>query len=205
MNKIDKFGINWELNREGFRTIEFGEINFSEPRILCLGDSHTFGAGNQQFDIWPEQLKAKINISQILNLGVPGISADHLSRNIEKYISRFSPIEIFVLWPDHSRFEYVDNLGNLCQSLPTDRNRIYFMETATEEWLINNFKNSQDKIRYFCKQENIKLRELSLYDLISIIDHADRWPPAANKTHFNHRWHNLIAEIFAFKYYCDNR
>ena len=202
MTNIDQFGIIWNLNSEGFRTVEFDSIDYSKTRMLCIGDSHTYGAGNQEQEIWPELLKNKLGIEQILNLGVPGVSADHLARNITSYVDRFKPEEVFVLWPDYSRFEY-DYYGVIKQSLPTDSNRIYFMETATEEWLLSNFKSAQDKVTYTCRKNNIKLRTLTLYDLIPIIDHADRWPIAANETHFNHKWHNLVAEIFAFKHDCD--
>jgi hypothetical protein len=49
-------------------------------------------------------------------------------------------------------------------------------------------------------ERNIKMFDMTLYDLIPVIDHADRWPKARNGTHFNQEWHGVVAEIFARKF-----
>lgn len=47
------------------------------PRIVCVGDSHTFGTGVNQLQSWPARLADVLHASglpgaQVINLGVPG-------------------------------------------------------------------------------------------------------------------------------------
>lgn len=196
---IDSFGIQWVYNKHGFRSKEFNEIDHSQNKILCFGDSHTIGAGNQQEDIWPEIIKDKINIPQMFNLAQAGCSSDYILRIFKNCIEYFRPNFVFILWPDHSRFEYNSN-GVYYQSLPTSENRIYFMEKATDEWLMNNFLNVTSSIKNISKQYKIPLFDMTLYELIPLIDHADKWPLAVNQTHFNRTWHETVASQFQIKF-----
>ena len=191
-NWIDSDNISYNVNTNGYRTLEFDKIDYSVPRVLVLGDSHSFGISNEQEHIWPEQLAKRLN-KQLINLGARGVSADYLARIAESAITEFKPDIIFILWPDWTRFEYEVN-GEYFQSLGTDSDRIRWMEKATDEWLMENFEKQQDHIKYLCT--GIPLVDITLYDLIPYIDHSDRWPLAANGSHFNQVWHQWVTEIF---------
>ena len=78
-----------------------------------------------------------------------------------------------------------------------DSNRIYFMEKATDEWLQNNYLEQVEKIRKSCCE--IELIDITLYDLIPFIDHADKWPISKLGHHYNHEWHQWVANIFRDK------
>ena len=74
----------WEisLNAEGFRDVEFAKTkSVSTFRIICLGDSWTFGANVDQKNTYPRQLMAMLNHDfpqgnfEVLNLGVMGYSS----------------------------------------------------------------------------------------------------------------------------------
>jgi hypothetical protein len=194
----DEEGTQYQVNPNGFRTIDFSKVDMSKPTMLTLGDSHCFGISNDQIDIWPEKLSKKMQM-QLINLGARGVSADYITRIITPAIENFLPKIIFLLWPDWTRFEYTDN-GKVLQSLPTDKNRIKFMHYASDEWLINHFNENVQVVKTICKQKNIELIDITLYDLIQYIDHADRWPLAANGSHFNYEWHSWVSDIFYSKY-----
>ena len=192
INWVDSDNITYNVNPNGYRTLDFDKIDFLVPRMLVLGDSHSFGISNEQEYIWPEQLAKKLN-KQLINLGARGVSADYLARVAKSAIQEFKPDIIFILWPDWSRFEY-EVSGKYFQSLPTDNDRIRWMEQATNEWLNENFEKQRAYVKNLCK--DLKLIDITLYDLIPYIDHADRWPLADNGSHFNHLWHNWVADIF---------
>ena len=153
---------------------------------IAVGCSHTYGVGVDKSDAWPNLLGA-------INLGVPGISSDHIARNITNYLNQYNPSIVYVLWPEWTRFEYCEN-NQIRQSLPSDPDRIFFMETATDDWLKENFINQTNIVKEKCKR--IKLVELTLYDLIPFIDHADTWPISKLGHHYNEEWHSLVANIF---------
>ena len=156
---------------------------------IALGCSHTYGVGVEPIQTWPHLLGAT-------NLGVSGCSADYIVRNMPAHLSTYKPNIVYVLWPDWTRFEYVDK-GQYYQSLATDANRINFMEIATDNWLQNNYIKQITLAREMCR--NIKLVEMTLYDLISFIDHADRWPVSKLGHHYSEVWHTWVADIFETK------
>lgn len=158
---------------------------------LAFGCSHTYGIGVKPNEAWPALLGA-------VNHGVPGCSSDLVARISSTIIKESAPSVVYVLWPDYTRFEYKVGDG-YNQSLATDSNRINFMETATEDWLVNNFNEQVQKVKDTCKLANTKLVDMTLYDLIPYIDHADRWPLSVLGHHYSPVWHTWVAEIFKNK------
>jgi hypothetical protein len=199
-SSLDRWGHTIIVNKNGFRTIEFEDIDYSKPRMLTFGCSHTWGDSNEQSDIWPEKLAKKLNL-QLINLGQPGASVDYVYRIFSFAIKKFAPVAIFIYWPDWTRFEYIKD-GRIFESLPNDSNRIYHMKTATEEWLINNFISKVNLIKE--ESKDIKLVHLSSYNLIPYMDHADRWPIAKDNIHFNFEWHQNLYSIF-YELYINNQ
>lgn len=157
---------------------------------LAFGCSHTYGIGVERNETWAYLLGAD-------NRGVPGCSSDLIARTAPAIIELTKPDVVYVLWPDWSRFEYFKD-GNYFQSLPTDPNRMQFMETATEAWLQDNFTKQVNILVEFCNNR-AKLVHMTLYDLIPYIDHPDRWPISKLGHHYSPVWHTWIADIFRNK------
>lgn len=158
---------------------------------LALGCSHTWGIGVEANETWSYLLGAK-------NFGAPAVSSDYIARTAPGIIADNLPTKIYLLWPDWTRFEYQKD-GEYRQSLVTDPDRIHFMEMATDKWLQENFEFQQQKIRQLCKDHNIKLIDMTLYDLIPFIDRADRWPLSKLGHHYSPVWHGWVADIFRKK------
>jgi len=156
---------------------------------LAFGCSHTFGVGVDGDEAWAFLLNAS-------NYGVGGCSTDYISRIFPEVIALSNPTIVYILWPDWSRFEYLNEKSEYAQSLATDKNRIQFMEFATDDWLTLNFKTQCANIQSICDINDIKLIALSLYDLIPHIDHADKWPLSKLGHHYSPEWHKWVAEIF---------
>jgi lysophospholipase L1-like esterase len=71
-------------------------------RILCIGDSHTYGAGVRAEDAYPAQLQRQLDARSpgtfsVVNLGVPGMSTTQLRHRLPEQIARLRP-DIVVVW-----------------------------------------------------------------------------------------------------------
>ena len=155
---------------------------------LAFGCSHTFGVGVDTHQAWPALLK-------LVNYGQVGVSADYIARILPNIATQSTAKKIFILWPDWTRFEYLKG-HKILQSLATDKNRIEFMEDWPDERLRKNFNNQVQSVKNFCSQQNIKLIDMTLDDLIPYIDHADRWPVSKLGHHYSPVWHQWVADIF---------
>ena len=71
-----EFNYPFQTSSLGFRSAELGAGPAVAPRILCLGDSFTFGVGASDPETWPAQLEARLNSSgkkiEVVNAGVIG-------------------------------------------------------------------------------------------------------------------------------------
>jgi hypothetical protein len=70
--------VEYRINNLGFRG---PDIAFEKPanvrRILCLGDSFTFGEGVRESDAWPRQLETLLGANtQVINAGIQGYDLD---------------------------------------------------------------------------------------------------------------------------------
>ena len=68
-----------------------------DRRILCLGDSHTYGLWLDRDQAYPEQLEALWNESvespkiEVINLGLPGMHSSRLRREFPGLLETFAP------------------------------------------------------------------------------------------------------------------
>ena len=71
-----EFNYPFQTSSLGFRSAELGAGPAATPRILCLGDSFTFGVGASDPETWPAQLEVKLNVAgkkiEVVNAGVMG-------------------------------------------------------------------------------------------------------------------------------------
>lgn len=166
----------------------FTRSNNIQSTTVAFGCSHTWGVGVEQQQTWSHRLQAH-------NFGQGACSVDFIVRNAPMVLEKINPGTVYVLWPDWSRFEIVKN-NIIYQSLPTDHDRIYYMEQHNETWLRENFRQKTSGFRNLCKERSIQLVDMTLYDLIPYIDHADRWPLSKLGHHYSPQWHQWVADIF---------
>lgn len=174
------------LNLEGHRNI----VEHSE--FAAFGCSHTWGVGVEAEEAWPYLINCK-------NFGVGACSADYIVRTAPEIIVNNNIKVVFILWPDWTRFE-IFQTGVYMTSLPTDDDRIFYMEKYNEKWLIENFNKKVNGFRQWCQEQNLRLVDLTLYDLIPYIDHADTWPISKLGHHYAPEWHIKVAKIFKNSY-----
>lgn len=96
-------------------------------RILCVGDSHTFGAGVSREESYPAQLAARLADRHpgmsfdVLNLGVPGANTRFIANRLEEQLLELRP-QLLIVWAG------VNNLWNVAEmegdaSFPTRARR----------------------------------------------------------------------------------
>jgi len=72
-------------------------------RILCVGDSHTYGQGVERAQAYPAQLQRALEARhpgqrfEVLNLGVRGVNAAYVAKRLEAQIVRYEPA-VVVVW-----------------------------------------------------------------------------------------------------------
>ena len=71
-------------------------------RILCLGDSNTYGLYLPRESSWPAQLQQKLDQDapgrfQVINLGFPGTPSSRIAENLPAFLARFRPDRVIVL------------------------------------------------------------------------------------------------------------
>ncbi|MEN8161441.1 MAG: GDSL-type esterase/lipase family protein, partial [Myxococcota bacterium] len=70
--------------------------------ILCLGDSHTYGAPLPRDESYPSQLQARLDAAfpgdyRVINLGAPGANSAMVARHFAENVRRHRP-DLVILW-----------------------------------------------------------------------------------------------------------
>jgi len=72
-------------------------------RVLCLGDSHTYGVWVDRSQAYPQQLESVWNQRfdspklEVLNVGVPGTNSSRLVRELPQMLETFDPDTLIIL------------------------------------------------------------------------------------------------------------
>lgn len=107
-------------NSLGFRSPEFTlEKPAGTTRIVCFGDSSTFGIGARMEDTWPFQLDEQLNSSfelsatdnsrsaassprfQVINAGVPGYTSHQGLQHMRQELDRLQPDIVFASYANN--------------------------------------------------------------------------------------------------------
>ncbi|HUT52500.1 MAG TPA: GDSL-type esterase/lipase family protein [bacterium] len=69
--------------------------------ILCLGDSHTYGAGVAADEAYPARLQAMLAAKgyrvNVVNLGAPGTNTSEIRRRLPQWLASYHPAAVIVL------------------------------------------------------------------------------------------------------------
>jgi lysophospholipase L1-like esterase len=76
--------------------------------ILCVGDSHTYGAPLPEPESYPSQLERSLRSAyerdiQVVNLGVPGMNTPMVANRLEGQIARLHP-DLVIAWAGANSF-----------------------------------------------------------------------------------------------------
>jgi hypothetical protein len=98
ITRLRKFTV--DTNSRGMRSPELREDR-DAPRVLCLGDSVTFGWGVPYEDSWPARLADALDVETV-NAGVPAMKPDSIAAWTRLNANELDPdLVIFARRPDH--------------------------------------------------------------------------------------------------------
>ena len=71
-------------------------------RILCLGDSHTFGVMVEEGESYPAQVQQQLHMTSpgrfsVINLGIPGMNSSQIRKRLAKNVQRYDP-QLVIVW-----------------------------------------------------------------------------------------------------------
>ncbi|CAB4129079.1 hypothetical protein UFOVP112_177 [uncultured Caudovirales phage] len=136
-------------NNLGYRSnIDYTVDLLKDKRIiLCLGDSDTFGVGVEYEEIWPTLIQQQTN-SVVLNISVPGISNDGITRiGVQTIQTLSNQIDaVLIHYPPMSLREFVSKKYK--GGVHTHRNYNLPYEDWWDhiDWQSNNYNFNKNRI-----------------------------------------------------------
>lgn len=128
----EKKRIEYKFNQIGYR----GKNVIGTEQFIAIGCSQTFGYSLEEEFTWPEQL-GKLLGSRVVNLGMPGDSAQGAIMKALEYINQFGkPRAIFALFP-YRRSEYFSVKGYIASENNLELNGAF--NNTSYDWK-NKFK-----------------------------------------------------------------
>lgn len=141
-------GITYRLNNLGYRSnfdYLLEELKTKEL-ILVLGDSDTFARGVELEDAYPTKIQQGTEYV-VLNLGIPGLSADGIARvGVQSIVALGSAVKhVCLLWPGFSLREFVSKKFK-CGVHYTSDYLPYAEWTNHIDWVSNNYNYQKNKL-----------------------------------------------------------
>ena len=82
--------VGWGYRRS-HRAVPVAESSAGPFRILCVGDSFTFGVGAPPGGSYPAQLESVLPGAQVINAGLPGTSSPALRKRLPSLMEKYQP------------------------------------------------------------------------------------------------------------------
>ena len=160
--KFNKDNVKYTLNSLGYRGEE--PTQESDYTVLVFGDSHTFGVGINDKDVWPVQFKNLLKQQhpncKVINLSVPGGTNDVMARSLSCCLDIIKPDCVIVCYTYPNRREAIWDSGNIWQlnmTIPDGPNKSdvdefqsWFM-TINEHTDSYNWMKNHKFIKALCK------------------------------------------------------
>jgi hypothetical protein len=148
--------IEYRLNNLGYRSNRDYHVDQLqlESLVLVLGDSDAFGRGVAFDDLYSTKMQHGVAHS-VINLGVPGISTDGMTRIAVKTILALGPAvkHVCVLWPVQSLREFVSK--QFCSGVHNLGNTVPYVDWWDHvDWVSNNYNYQKNLLLLSQTTEN---------------------------------------------------
>lgn len=149
----------YSYNEDGFR----GDSINEDIELLAIGCSHTEGIGVNDKETWPYYTSKLLGIKHI-NAGFTGRSNDYISRTALKYVFKYTPKILAVMYTYTHRREYHTEFGpqpytptqwGYFKDHPVKWNA--FTELSNPEEDRNNFIKNHSIVSMVCKLAGCRL------------------------------------------------
>lgn len=123
--KSPEFTAEYLINENGLRDQSVHSTSSSVPKLLLLGDSFTFGAGNNYDKIWAVILEQRLNESghnvEVIKAGVPFHNTDNEVTYLERAFANYKPDFVILTFVPNNLF--VNNAIKGKEKSPAKRQR----------------------------------------------------------------------------------
>ena len=119
-SKSSEYEVCYKINSKSFRDKEHSYSRDKSYRILCLGDSITFGWGVDTQDRFSNILEKKLSDVEVLNMGVQGYGIDQELLLLKSEAVKYHPDMVLIYIIPH-------NLERACHSKMWDRPKAKFI------------------------------------------------------------------------------
>jgi len=204
--------IEYTINNLGYNsTFDYCDSLKHTPSILCLGDSNVFGLMIQKDLTFVKLLQKRMPNVQVLNLGIPGCSADSVTRiGVNTVMALKNQVQaVFVIWPAYLRREFASNrYHGLVYKTPDDSGSVpYPGYWDFIDWRSNsyNFHKNQIMLSAVCESHGVRFADLEInYDDEHIRKDTleSYWFDAHTTLGF--KTHQAVADYFANKISTDS-
>jgi len=188
-------GIEYKHNNLSYRS-NFDYSTDLDNIVLILGDSDAVGIGVEFCDIYSTKLQQLVDYT-VVNLGVPGLSADGMARiGSTAMLALGSKVKhVCVLWPTSSLREFVSKkftagIHSMSTELPYENWWDHI------DWVSNNYNYQKNKLLIESVTKNISAEYHDLivnrHDPKSVVSYIKTGP----FTEFDSTSHNAIANYF---------
>ena len=126
--RCPEFDVSYEFDENGFRCSFKEYLNKSENdadkvKFLIIGDSFTFGAGNDYKSIWTSRLEekllnAEINV-EIFNAGVPGYNTFAEVLLLEELVPKYQPDWVILTFLPNDMFSNISSMTSEEETVET--------------------------------------------------------------------------------------
>jgi len=209
---IQPMGINYTINNLGYNsTFDYDDSLKDTPSILCLGDSNVFGLLLQRDRTFVKLLQERMPDVKVLNLGLPGGSADSVARiGVNTVMALKSQVRaVFVIWPTYLRREFVSNrYHGLVYKTPDGTGSIPYPEYWDFiDWRANsyNFHKNRIMLSAVCESHNVVFADLEInYDDEHIRNDTIATYGHNEYTTIGFKTHQAVCDYFANKLSMDS-
>jgi hypothetical protein len=204
---IRPMGIDYTINNLGYNsTFDYDDSLKDTPSILCLGDSNVFGLLLEKDRTFVKLLQQRMPEVKVLNLGLPGGSADSVARiGVNAVMALKNQVQaVFVIWPTYLRREFASNrYHGLVYKTPDGNGRIPYPEYWDfVDWRANsyNFHKNQIMLSAVCESHNVVFAGLEInYDDEHIRNDTIESYGQNEYTTIGFKTHQAVCDYFADK------
>jgi len=206
---INTMGVDYTINNLGYNsTFDYDDSLKDHPSIMCLGDSNVFGLMLEKEYTFVKLLQERLPGVNVLNLGLPGGSADSVTRiGVNAVLALKSMIQaVFVIWPTYLRREFASNrYHGLVYKTPegTEPGAVPYPEYWDFiDWRANsyNFHKNRIMLSAICESHNLIFADIEInYDNEHIHNDTVESFGQNEYTTIGFKTHRAVADYFANK------
>jgi len=139
----------------------------SKSKILCIGDSYTYGLGVKRCDAYPAQLQTKLEEKfgngaiEVINSGMPGINTPILAGSFSEILDNYSPDVVLIMIGTNDEW----NFEGFFSDPKSIKDRLFAVISSLRlsrmiKILASSFNTTQDSNTFVAQIEKKRLREI---------------------------------------------